>query len=522
MRNGLIRIRLGSAVILIACCGCAPEPKAEQGTGVAVAPPTAYVTPPTQAGPPPFREFWEEHYVQNGKIGHTHGAYFHEVVDGEPVVRIELTGQMVLSRGVQRIEQAMHDVSWETPIGEVRRFRHSMAAAGSAQTTTGVIQGEHALLTLETSGKATTTKIDWPRGTLGESGDADWLCSHPMRTGESTKLRMFLPVLNQIVEVTLAAKQKEPIVLGTETRELLRIERQVTLPGGLKIDSTSWADDRGVVWKSYVAGLDQTTLRTTREQAIQPVAAADVVDIAEAMKVPVTAPLVDPLETTLVRYRVRLAEGDAAAVFPSGESQSVVRRDDGAAEITVRAVRPDTPRLAAFTPSPPPLDGDRSPNNWIQSDDPGVVQLAAEGAGSETDGWRVAVRLEKSLAPRWREQPFGRAFSTAADTARELTGDCTEHAVLLAAMLRARGIPARTAFGLLYVAKDRSFQFHMWNEAYVADRWIPLDAAWPGEGTSAAYLKVGDTNLAGSDPIAALTGVIHVMGRLKVEVLEQR
>ena len=34
--------------------------------------------------------------------------------------------------------------------------------------------------------------------------------------------------------------------------------------------------------------------------------------------------------------------------------------------------------------------------------------------------------------------------------------------------------------------------------------------------------KVGDTNLAGSDPIAALTGVIHVMGRLKVEVLEQR
>ena len=41
--------------------------------------------------------------------------------------------------------------------------------------------------------------------------------------------------------------------------------------------------------------------------------------------------------------------------------------------------------------------------------------------------------------------------ATAAEVARSREGDCTEHAVLLAALARARGIPARVAMGLVYV-----------------------------------------------------------------------
>lgn len=521
MRNGLIRIRLGIAVILIACCGCAPEPKAEQGTGVAAAPPTAYVTPPTQAGPPPFREFWEEHYFQNSKIGHTHGSYFHDVVAGEPVVRIELTGQMVLSRGGQRIEQAMHDVSWETPAGEVRRFRNSMTVAGSAQTTTGVVQGEHALLTLETSGKATTSKIDWPRGTLGEFGVTDWMLRNRPQPGATATFQTFLPFFNQIVGVTLTAKQKEPVVLGAETRQLVRVDTQAVLPGGMKLDSTAWVDDQGEVWKSVYPALQQTTLRTTREQALKPGDAAAAVDLGLATKVPTVPPLVKPYETTLVRYRVRLAEGDAAAVFPSGDSQAVTRNADGSADITVVALRPNSPK-ASEAVSPPPTDDDLRPNNWIQSDDEAVKGLTVEPGAKITDPWLLALRFEQSLRPRWQTKPLGTSFATAADAARELSGDCTEYAVLLAAMLRSRGIPARTAVGLVYVESEHAFLYHMWTEAYLADRWIPLDAAWGRGGTSAAYLKVAQTNLAGVEPLTAMLSVAQVMGRLKVEVLEQR
>ena len=69
---------------------------------------------------------------------------------------------------------------------------------------------------------------------------------------------------------------------------------------------------------------------------------------------------------------------------------------------------------------------------------------------------------------------------------------------------------------------ENAFLYHMWTEAYLADRWIPLDAAWGQGGTSAAYLKVAQTNLAGVEPLSAMLSVAQVMGRLKVEVLEQR
>lgn len=502
--------------------GPAPGPTNAAGTGPS---PFGSVAPAQPSGPPPFREFWEEHYFQDSKIGHTHGAYYHDVLDGEPVVRIELSGNMTLKRSGQTIEQAMHDVSWETPAGEVRKFRNTMTVAGAAQTTTGVVSNGRARLTLETSGRSTESAIDWPAGTLGEFGIADWLLKNPPRPGTVGKFPGFLPYFNQIVEFTLTAKEKESVDLAGTKRELLRVDIQATMPGGLKLDSTAWVDDHGEVWKSAYPALQQTTLRTNREQALKPGDPRAAVDIGLATKVPVTPPLEKPYETKAVRYRVMLAGGDAAALFPAGDSQQIVRRDDGSAEITVVALRPDSPKLPSdsnVAATAGPTDGDRLPNNWVQSDAPEVANLATEAAGTETDPWGVAVALEKSLRPKWREQPLGTSFATAADAARQLSGDCTEYAVLLCAMLRSRGIPARTAVGLVYVDHEEAFLYHMWTEAYFADRWIPLDAAWGQGGTNAAYLKIAHTNLAGVDPLSAMLGVAQVMGRLKVEVLERK
>jgi transglutaminase-like putative cysteine protease len=47
--------------------------------------------------------------------------------------------------------------------------------------------------------------------------------------------------------------------------------------------------------------------------------------------------------------------------------------------------------------------------------------------------------------------------------------------VLLAALCRARGIAARAALGLVYVARNQEFAYHMWTEAYIGGKWIPLD-----------------------------------------------
>lgn len=58
-------------------------------------------------------------------------------------------------------------------------------------------------------------------------------------------------------------------------------------------------------------------------------------------------------------------------------------------------------------------------------------------------------------------------------------GDCTEYAALLAALCRARGIPARLQAG--FGSDDgRNWERHAWAQVWIRGRWIPVDPTWHG------------------------------------------
>ena len=67
--------------------------------------------------------------------------------------------------------------------------------------------------------------------------------------------------------------------------------------------------------------------------------------------------------------------------------------------------------------------------------------------------------------------------------ARTGSGDCTEHAVLLTALARANGIPARVVFGMLLIETDDAVHAygHAWTEVHAEGRWQVLDATLPAE-----------------------------------------
>ena len=107
----------------------------------------------------------------------------------------------------------------------------------------------------------------------------------------------------------------------------------------------------------------------------------------------------------------------------------------------------------------------------------------------------LAVALEGWVHESIRNKNFTQALATAADVAQSLEGDCTEHAVLLAALCRARKLPARVAVGLVYSPADQGFAFHMWNQVWIKDRWIPLDATLGLGGIGAAHLTLAVSDL---------------------------
>src|SRR5207245_9123611 len=103
----------------------------------------------------------------------------------------------------------------------------------------------------------------------------------------------------------------------------------------------------------------------------------------------------------------------------------------------------------------------------------------------------------------------------------DLAGDCTEHAVRLAAMCRARGIPSRVAVGLVYVPNLSSFGGHMWTEVYVKGTWIPLDATLGKGSVAADHIKFADSTFSDegeSAPLTSFLPMVSVLGKLKIEV----
>jgi transglutaminase-like putative cysteine protease len=304
--------------------------------------------------------------------------------------------------------------------------------------------------------------------------------------------------------------------LPDKTTELLRIDMTTTLEKQT-FRGNLWTDREGEIWKSWTDMLNLEQVRVTKEEALRATEPGEL-DFAWNVAVKVDRALERPHATKRVRYRVRLERGNPTDVFASGPSQQVRSIDPNTAEVTVLALRPQTSEVSKTSEVSPPTAQDREPNNWIQSDHPAIIAAAKEAAGDLKDPWQVAQALERYTRSRIRRPGFSQAFDTAADVIQSGEGDCTEHAVLLAALARAHGIPARVAIGLVYV--KRSFLYHMWTEMHLDGRWIPMDATLAQGGIGAAHLKLVHSNLAGASALTCFLPVAQVIGRLKIEVLE--
>src|SRR5262249_16350506 len=156
-----------------------------------------------------------------------------------------------------------------------------------------------------------------------------------------------------------------------------------------------------------------------------------------------------------------LEHGDPLKVFATGPTQKVRSLGPHTAEVTVRSLRP---REAApsGTASEPPGSEYTSANSVLQLDDPAIQKMAKEAKGDAEKPADVGLVLERFVHDAVGEKNFSHGFASAAEVAATREGDCTEHAVLLAALARVNGLPSRVAIGLVYVESAAGFGYHMW------------------------------------------------------------
>ena len=467
------------------------------------------------------KEYWDAYFFDDIKVGYGHTQYQNVNEQGELCLEIVAKSELTIHRFGQTVKQQMEIRSVETPAGEVRIIESKMGnessdAGSMMMTTVGRVHDNQLQLEISTLGKTVTSTIPWEKTWGGFFAMEQSLERQPMKPGEKRILHALVPGFNQVADVEYEAVGEEQTKMLEGQRELLRINTKIKI-GDNTLEQTLWTDAAGQTVKSYMPALKQTSYRTTKEIALSK--SEGRFDLGERTIVVVDPKLEKPHQTRRARYRITFADGNPFHSFASGSTQSVRKVDAHTVELDVRSLRPTDALGTEFPADQPPTDDDLAANSLIQSDDAEVVALAGEKAAGANDFWEIVVALEQQVRQHVSNKSFSQALASAADVARSREGDCTEHAVLLAALCRAKQIPARVAIGMVYFPAAGGFAYHMWTEAWNQDRWIPLDATLGLGGIGAAHLKVSSSNLKGADPFSQFLPVFQLIGNIQIKVI---
>jgi transglutaminase-like putative cysteine protease len=207
-----------------------------------------------------------------------------------------------------------------------------------------------------------------------------------------------------------------------------------------------------------------------------------------------------------IRYRLTTTAPQPWQPPRTGEQAVAV--DGGGLQVSICTDCGDEPAPSADT-----LKHHLAANAWVRSDDPRIRSFARlHGRGRS-----VQARMER-LTDAVRAHMNGpidyRHYHDAATALQNRSGDCTEFAVLLAAVARARGIPTRIVHGIAYSGRlagsSHVFSPHAWVQAWDGTRWTSYDAGFGQFGAGHIVLAIGD-----GDP-ASLRGLNRATRQLRI------
>jgi hypothetical protein len=245
----------------------------------------------------------------------------------------------------------------------------------------------------------------------------------------------------------------------------------------------------------------------------------DEVDLFALGRVALPRPLPRAVPATIT-YRLK---GLPASFQQKGDArQRYDRGPDGVTLLTVTA----RPPLAADPVKDTPLarapagaaEEDLEATPQVDATTPKIAELARRVTAGKTGTYAAALALSDWVY-RNLEKVYGASNDRASDVLATGKGDCTEHSVLMVALARAVGIPARQVYGLVYARYADgadALYWHAWAEVRSAGEWIAIDPIFGQPVADATHVALGR---GAQEDAVGLLGALEVKG---VEVKEGR
>ena len=322
-----------------------------------------------------------------------------------------------------------------------------------------------------------------------------------IKVGQSFTFSVFDPFTMAQNDVIMKVKAREILSINRLEYDAFRLEARVW---GRHL--TFWLDKDGSVLREE-GFMGFTMVRSSADRAPKAIKEGGGRDFYKLAAVRVKKKLQSPDKLTFLKIKVRgLRETDFDMDNLNDGRQ---RFQNGMVEIIKEKIPVEGRPSLQYSEFSGEMMLLLKPEIGIESDDGAIVEKAHEIAGDIKDPVIVSRRLLDWVFQNVEKRPVV-TVPSAVEVLRNRVGDCNEHAVLLTALLRASGIPARLCIGLVYTRG--MFFYHAWCEIYVGE-WISADPTLNQMPADVSHVKLAEGGL------DSQVKVIGLMGKIELEIL---
>jgi hypothetical protein len=262
------------------------------------------------------------------------------------------------------------------------------------------------------------------------------------------------------------------------------------------------AKDGEVLKESGILGLsmEKVSSQKAREEFIMD----STVDFTQVASIPSNQNLSDPARLTEIT--IKISNIQHSGLILNGGRQ---RFNQDILTVLREIIPTDT---SPDTKTSPFIQQFLKPSPLVQSNHP-QIKAAAEKIVSSGDSPSDKMRkIVGWVYHNIKKKPV-LSVPNALEVLKNRIGDCNEHAVITAALLRASGVPAQIETGLVYL--NGRFYYHAWNLAYVG-QWVTADAVFNQIPADVTHIRL--VRGEGSQQL----DLLGVMGKIKLEVISTR
>jgi hypothetical protein len=453
-------------------------------------------------------------FMEGKKVGH---AIQSRVVDDEKVTTSE-EASITISRAAVPVTIKMTETSIETTDGKPLGFQVAQDMSIMTMNVVGTVdeQGTVNVIT-KSMGDEQKSTLEWPSGAVKAEGLRLLTLSKGLKEGLTYTVNIFSPGILQALEAKIQIGPKQNVDLLGRVVALTEVTTTLNIPGAGEIVSKTYVDENLRTQKNVmpVAGLHVEMVACAKEFAL---GENDVLELVDKMFVKSPKPLDNLASVKSITYEVVPTKETAKLTIPSNDNQKVQQLNNKVI-VTVEPVSAPSGANFPYAGSDQKILEATKPTRFLQSDQKEIIDLARSAVGRTKDAAEAIKKIEAFVGNYIENTSLSVGYASAAEVAASRQGDCSEFAVLTAAMCRAVGIPAQVVVGIAYVddfAGLQGFGGHAWNQAYIGGKWIGLDAAFKGTGRGG--YDAGHIALAagGGEP-ADFLNMASILGQFKIE-----